>query len=296
MRILVTGASGWIGSACVPELLKAGHEVLGLARSDASAKKISELGATPVLGSFEDLNELRAIAKKAQGVVHLGYIHDFSRMEDAARTDRKVIEIFGEELAGSGGPLIIASGLLGLATGRLGTELDRPDPTVHARIQNAALTLDLAEKRVRSIVVRFAPTVHGSGGDHGFIQVLSSIARERGISGYIGDGSNRWSAVHRLDAASLIQLAVDNAPAGSVLHAASEVGVPAREIAQALGQFHGIPVECIPADQASAHFGWIGMFFGMDAQGSSEMTQKMLGWQPTHPTLLEDIANGYYPG
>jgi nucleoside-diphosphate-sugar epimerase len=296
MRILVTGASGWIGSASVSELLASGHDVLGLARSDAAAATIAGLGAEPVAGSLEDLQGLRRITARVEGVVHLGYVHDFSRMEFAAQTDRAAIEVFAEGLAGTGGPLLIASGTLGLATGRLGTELDRPDPALHPRLRNAAYTLDLASRNVRSMVVRFAPTVHGGGGDHGFMAVLSRIARERGLSAYVGEGLNRWSAVHRLDAAKLVQLAVDKAPADSVWHAVAEEGIATRDIAQALGQYHHLPVAGIPADQARAHFDWIGLFFGMDAPASNAMTRDRLGWAPSHPSLMEDISAGHYPG
>ncbi len=296
MRILVTGASGWIGSASVSELLSAGHEVLGLARSDAAAATISSLGADPVAGSLEDLKGLRRITARVEGVVHLGYVHDFSRMEVAAQTDFAAIEIFAAGLAGTGGPLLIASGTLGLATGRPATELDRPDPALHPRLRNATYTLDLANRGIRSMVVRFAPTVHGGDGDHGFAAVLSRIARERGISAYLGDGLNRWSAVHRLDAAMLVQLAVDKAPAGSVWHAVGEEGLATRDIAEALGQYHHVPVTSVPMDQARAHFDWIGMFFGMDAPASNAITRDRLGWSPSHPSLMQDIAAGHYPG
>lgn len=296
MRILVTGASGWIGSASVSELLSAGHEVLGLARSDAAAATISSLGADPVAGSLEDLKGLRRITARVEGVVHLGYVHDFSRMEVAAQTDFAAIEIFAAGLAGTGGPLLIASGTLGLATGRPATELDRPDPALHPRLRNATYTLDLANRGIRSMVVRFAPTVHGGDGDHGFAAVLSRIARERGISAYLGDGLNRWSAVHRLDAAKLVQLAVDKAPAGSVWHAVGEEGLATRDIAEALGQYHHVPVASVPMDQARAHFDWIGMFFGMDAPASNAITRDRLGWSPSHPSLMQDIAAGHYPG
>ena len=296
MRILVTGASGWIGSASVSELLSAGHEVLGLARSDAAAATITSLGAEPVAGSLEDLEGLRRITARVEGVVHLGYVQDFSRMEAAAQTDLAAIEIFAAGLAGTGGPLLIASGTLGLATGRLGTELDRPDPALHPRLRNATYTLDLATRGIRSMVVRFAPTVHGGGGDHGFVAVLSRIARERGISAYLGDGLNRWSAVHRLDAAKLVQLAVDKAPAGSVWHAVGEEGLATRDIAEALGQYHHVPVASVPMDQARTHFDWIGMFFGMDAPASNAITRDRLGWSPSHPSLMQDITAGHYPG
>ncbi|MBW4049734.1 MAG: SDR family oxidoreductase [Proteobacteria bacterium] len=296
MRILVTGASGWIGSASVSELLAAGHHVLGLARSDEAATKVAALGAEVVRGTLEDLEGLRVIAAEVEGVVHLGYVHDFSKMDVAARTDRAAIETFADVLAGTGGPLLVASGTLGLPPGRAGTERDRPDPAVHPRTANAAYTLGLADRGVRGMVVRFAPTVHGAGGDHGFVAVLSRIARERGVSGFLGEGLNRWPAVHRLDAAKLVQLAVDKAPAGTVLHAVAEEGIPTRDIAEAIGRFHGLPVGSIPMDAAKAHFDWLGMFFGADAPASSAITRELLDWEPTHPALLVDIAAGHYPG
>ncbi len=299
MRILVTGASGWIGSASVTELIGAGHQVLGLARSDSAAARISELGAQVVRGSLDDLDSLRAAAALADGVVHLGYNHDFSQMEAAARTDRAAIEIFAHALEGTGGPLLIASGTLGLAPGRVGTEKDLPAEGAHPRLGNAAYTLSLAERGIRSIVVRFAPTVHGAGGDHGFVATLASIARTKGVSGFIGDGRNRWPAVHRLDAGKLVSMAIGNADGvtpGAVLHAVAEEGIAAREIATALGRSLNVPVESIPADRAQEHFGWLSMFFGADIPASSDHTRQVLGWEPTHPTLLDDIANGHYPG
>ncbi|WP_322103341.1 SDR family oxidoreductase [Paraburkholderia sp. J41] len=296
MRILVTGASGWIGSASVKELIGAGHRVLGLARSEGAAAKIAALGAEVVRGSLDDLDSLRAAAAQAEGVVHLGYNHDFSQMAAAAQTDRAAIGAFADVLEGTGGPLLIASGTLGLAQGRVGTEQDRPAGGGHPRIDNAAYTLGLAGRGIRSIVVRFAPTVHGAGGDHGFVAVLARIARENGASAFIGEGQNRWPAVNRLDAARLVSLAIDKAKPGTVLHAVAEEGVATREIAAALGGFLGVPVESIPADRAQARFNWLSLFFGADIPASSAQTRALLGWKPTHPTLLEDIAAGHYPG
>ena len=296
MRILVTGASGWIGSASVKALISAGHHVLGLARSDASAAIIDKLGAEVVSGSLDDLDSLRTAAAQAEGVVHLGYKHDFSQMAAAAQTDRAAIEVFADVLQGTGGPLLIASGTLGLATGRVGTEADMPSAGMHPRTDNAAYTLGLAERGIRPMVVRFAPTVHGAGGDHGFVAVLARIAREKRISAYLGDGQNRWSAVNRLDAAKLVQLAIDKAAPGSVFHAVAEQGIATRDIATAIGRFLDVPVESIPAERAQQHFDWLGMFFGMDAPASSARTRALLGWNPTHATLLEDIAAGHYPG
>jgi nucleoside-diphosphate-sugar epimerase len=296
MRILVTGASGWIGSASVTELTAAGHHVLGLARTDEAAAKVAALGAEVVRGSLDDLDSLRRATARAEGVVHLGYNHDFSQMSAAAHTDRAAIEAFAQVLEGTGGPLLIASGTLGLATGRVGTEQDMPNPAVHPRVANSGYTLGLAERGIRSIVVRFAPTVHGSGGDHGFVATLARIALEKGVSGYIGKGLNRWPAVHRLDAGKLVQLAIDRTSPGAVLHAVAEEGIPTHDIAVAIGRSLDLPVATVPADHAAEHFGWLAMFFGADAPASSALTRGLLGWEPLQPTLLDDIAAGHYPG
>jgi len=296
MRILVTGASGWVGSASVKELVSAGHQVLGLARNDEAAAKITQLGAEAVRGSLDDLASLRSAAAQAEGVVHLGYNHDFSQMAAAAQTDRAAIEVFADVLQGTGGPLLIASGTLGLAPGRVGREDDIPNVSVHPRIANATYTVGLADRGIRSMVLRLAPTVHGAGGDHGFVAVLARIAREKGVSAYLGEGHNRWPGVNRLDAGKLVRLAIDKAPPGSVLHAVAEEGIATRDIATALGQFLDVPVESIPVERAQQHFDWLGMFFGADAPASSARTRSLLGWEPTHATLLEDIAGGHYPG
>jgi nucleoside-diphosphate-sugar epimerase len=293
MRVFVTGASGWIGSAVVPELLNAGHEVLGLARSDAAAASIAALGADVHRGSLDDPDSLCAGTAASDGVVHLAYNHDFSNMEQAAETDRQAIEAIGATLEGTGGPLLVASGTLGLATGRPGTERDMPDPSGHPRIANAQAALSFATRGVRSSIVRFAPTVHGAG-DHGFVATLVGIARDKGVSAYIGDGANRWPAVHRLDAAALVGRAVDAAPAGSVLHAIAEQGVSTRTIAEVIGRQLDLPVVSVPAEQVSEHFGWLGRFFAVDCPASNDLTRQMLGWEPTHPGLIEDLEEGHY--
>ena len=293
MRVFVTGASGWIGSAAIQELQKSGHQILGLARSDESATKVAALGAEVHRGSLDDLDSLRAGAADADAVVHLGYSHDFSRMVEAAAMDRTAIETMGQALEDRRGALFIASGTLGLAPGHLATEQDQPDPNGHPRIANANLALSYADRGVRASAIRFSPTVHGEG-DHGFIAVLVAIARAKGVSGYIGDGSGRWSAVHRFDAGKLVALAVDKAPAGSILHAVGEEGVPTRDIAEAIGAGLGLPVESIPADQAIEHFDWMGRFFGIDSPASNTATRELLGWEPTHQGLIEDLKAGYY--
>ncbi len=296
MKLLVTGASGWIGSACVAELIAAGHHVLGLARTDEAAAKVANLGAEVVRGSLDDIASLQAAAAQVEGVVHLGYNHDFSQMAAAAQTDRAAIDTFAQVLQGTGGPLLIASGTLGLAPGRVGTEADMPAHAVHPRTGNAAHTLALAERGIRSMVVRFAPTVHGAGGDHGFVAVLARIARAQRVSAYIAEGQNRWPAVHRLDAGKLVQLAIAKAPPGTVLHAVAEEAISTRDIANAIGHFLDVPAASLAADQAKAHFDWLAMFFGADAPASSIRTREVLGWTPKHATLLEDIAAGHYPG
>ncbi len=296
MRIFLTGASGWIGSPTTSKLIDAGHQVIGLARSDQAAATVAGLGAGVVRGSLDDLDLLRAEAARSDGVVHLAFRHDVAFSGDyqaAADSDRLAIEALGSSLEGSDRPLIVASGTLGLAPGRVGTERDRPDPSQHPRIQNAYTALALADRGVRSVVIRFAPTVHGVG-DHGFIATLVDIARDTNVSAFIGEGANRWPAVHRFDAADLVARAVEKSPAGSVLHATAETGVPTRDIAAAIGRQLGLPVAPIPVEQAAGHFRHLGQFFAADAPASSDLTRELLDWQPTGPGLLADIDAGRY--
>lgn len=295
MRVFVTGASGWIGSAVVPELLSAGHTVVGLARSDASAAALEAVGAQTHRGSLDDLESLKAGAADSDGVIHLAFKHDFSDYEGAGRTERAAIETIGGELEGSGRPFLFASGVALLAPGRVATERDGTPYTGPDAPRGGAepLALGSAERGVRPVSLRFAPTVHGDG-DHGFTAALVDIARRTGVAGYIGDGANRWPTVHRLDAAHLVRLALDAAPAGSVVHAVGEEGVPTRDIATAIGQGLGLPVVSIAAEDAPEHFGWLARFFGVDVPASSALTQELLGWTPTHPGLLDDLAAGYY--
>jgi len=298
MKIFMTGASGWVGSAAAAELLAAGHDVVGLARSDESATSIAAAGITPHLGSLDDLDSLRAGASAADAVAHFGFKHDFSDMAGAGRTERAVIEAFGEVLAGSDRPLLFASGLAGLAPGRTVTENDR-NPAEGADSMRGGgenLALSYAERGVRSIALRLAPTVHGAGGDHGFMANIAETARRTGVAGYVGDGANRWPAVNRLDAARLVVLALESSPAGSVVHAAGEEGIAARDIAGAIGAALDLPVASIAEGDAAEHFGWMARFFALDIPASSELTQHRLGWNPSAPGLLADITAGYYPG
>jgi len=294
MRVFVTGASGFIGSAVVPELLGAGHQVVGLARSDSAAAALAAAGAAVRRGDLDDLDGLRAGAAAADGVIHLAYNHDFSQPAAAARTDQAAIAALGGALAGTARPLVIVAGMLGFPAGRVITERDVPAPVAGgARFAGAQAALARAAGGVRAPIVRLAPTVHGAG-DHGFVAALIGIARARGVSGYIGDGANRWSAVHRRDAARLFRLALEGAPAGAVLHGVADEGVPVRAIAAAIGRHLNLPVAAIPREEASAHFGWLALFLGADVPASSALTRELVGWQPTHPGLLEDLDQGHY--
>ena len=304
MRVFVTGASGWIGSAVVPELIGTGHEVVGLARSDASAAALTAAGAQVQRGTVDDLDILRSAAAASDGVIHLAFKHDIAfsgGFESAADADRRAVEAFGEALAGSDRPLVIASGTLMVAPGRVATERDGREAGSAAhlsggpagRAATALLTLSLASRGVRSSVLRLPPTVHGEG-DNGFMATLVGIARDKGVSGYIGGGSNRWPAVHRFDAAHLFRLAAEEAPAGSVLHAVADEGVPIRAIAEVIGRHLDLPVVSIPPEQAGEHFGWLAYFLGADAPASSTLTRELLGWQPTQPGLLDDLDKGHY--
>jgi nucleoside-diphosphate-sugar epimerase len=295
VRVFVTGASGWIGSAVVAELIDAGHEVSGLARSDASAAAVQAAGAEVVRGSLDDLDTLGRTAAAADGVIHTAYVHDFSKMEAAAETDRRAIETLGAALAGSERPLVVTSGTGVLHPGRPVTEDDRHDPSTpgHPRRENESVAIGLADRGVRSSVVRPSPSVHGKG-DHGFVARLTDIAREKGASGYIGDGANRWAAVHRLDTAHLYCLALEQAPAASVYHAVGEEGVATRDIAEVIARHLDLPLVSIDPEDAGDHFGWLGAFFGWDAPASNALTRERLGWEPTHQGLIADLEEGFY--
>jgi nucleoside-diphosphate-sugar epimerase len=303
MKIFVTGASGWIGSAVVPELLGAGHEVVGLARSDASARKLQDAGAIVHRGDLDDPDDLAKAADDSDGVIHLAFQHETAFGGDfatAGAADRRAVEAMGAALAGSDRPFVLASGMVGLSVGRLATENDGlvASPEVRAnpagvRTATALLTLSLRGIGVRASVLRFPPTVHGEG-DNGFMAIFVGIARERGVAGYVGDGSNRWPAVHVSDAARLARLAVEAAPAGSVLHAAGEEGVPFIHIAGAMGRGLGVPTGSVDPAGALEHFGFLGLFAGLDSPASATITRELLGWEVTGPSLLEDLEKGYY--
>ena len=303
MRVFITGASGWIGSAVTAELIGAGHQVVGLARSDASAAALIAAGAEVRRGTIDDLDTLESAATSSDGVIHLAFKHDIAfsgGFQGAADADRRAIDTFGEALADSGRPFLIASGTLGLAPGGVVTERDGHGPAPahmsggpRTRLASAEATLSFAARGVRSSVMRFPPTVHGDG-DHGFMATLVGIARDKGVSGYIGDGSNRWPAVHRLDAAHLVCLALEGAAAGSVLHAVADEGVPIHAIAEVIGRHLEVPVVAISPKNAAEHFGWLAGFLALDSPASSTLTRELLGWQPTNPGLIEDLDEGHY--
>jgi nucleoside-diphosphate-sugar epimerase len=297
MHVFVTGGSGLTGPAVVSELIAAGHSVTGLARSDAAATRLEQLGATVLRGSLEEPAALRAGAEQADGVLHMAFGGDFADPEGLIRRDRNAIEALGSALVGSGKPFASTSGTLVMTPGRVSTEDDPPDATSIGafRIPGEAACLSFATRGVRSSVVRLAPTVHGPR-DVGFIPMLIAAARRTGVSAYIGDGSNRWPAVHRLDAATLFRLALENAPAGTVWHGAGEGGVTLRSIAETIGDKLGLPVRSVSPAEAPGHFGnpFFAAVFGIDAPVSSERTRAELGWRPVHATLLEDLTNGDY--
>ncbi len=292
MKVFVTGATGFIGSAIVQELINAGHQVAGLARSDAGAKSLAAAGAQVHRGDLENLESLRSGAAMSDGVIHTAFIHDFSNYAPAAEKDRRAIETLGAALAGSDRPFIVTSGtMLAQRQGPLATEQDPPNPSFPRKSEEAALAM--ASRGVRVSVLRLPPSVHGDG-DHGFVPVLIGVAREKGVSVYVGDGLNRWPAVHRLDAAHLYRLILEKAPAAATFHGVADEGTPVREIAQVIGRRLKVPVVAKSPEVAADHFGWIGHFFSLDNPASSRLTQELLGWQPKQPGLIRDLEHGRY--
>jgi nucleoside-diphosphate-sugar epimerase len=294
MRVFVTGATGFIGSALVPELINAGHQVLGLARSDAGAQSLTAAGAEVHRGDLEDLDSLRSGAAASDGVIHTAFIHDFSKFAEVSAIDTRAIETLGSVLAGSGRPLIVTSGVALLAQGRAATEDDAPPPVSSSfpRASEAAAA-PFAAQDVRTMVVRL-PQVHDTV-KQGLVSYLLAVARQKGVSAYVGDGLNRWPAAHVLDVARLYRLALEKGTAGARYHAVVEEGVPLRQIAEALGRGLKVPAVSLSREQAAEHFGWLGLFAAMDGPASSALTQERLGWHPTaQPGMIADLDQMRY--
>ena len=292
MRVFVTGAAGFIGTATTRELIANGHQVLGLARSDENAKALEALGAEVHRGSLEDLDSLRKGARETDGTIHLAFIHDFSKFAENAEIDRQAIEAMGEAMAGSNKGFIVTSGTLLVAPGRLATEEDPVRPGFPRVSETAGLAF--AERGVRAMAVRL-PQVHGADGKCGLVSWFLDIAREKGVSAYIGDGRNRWSGAHRLDVARLYRLALEKGVAGTSFHAVADEGVTARDIAEIIGRHLKLPVVSITPEEAPAHFGTMAMFASLDCPSSSALTQQWLGWKPTEIGMIADISRpGYF--
>jgi nucleoside-diphosphate-sugar epimerase len=295
MRVFVTGATGFVGSAVVAELIQAGHRVVGLARSDAGAKSLSAAGAEAHRGDLDDLASLERGVAKSDGVIHTAFNHDFSRFKESCEQERRAIEALGAALAGSDRPLIITSGTALLSPGRLATEDMSITLTANdfPRVVTEETVAMVAKSGVRVSAVRLPPTTHGDG-DHGFVPRLIAIAREKGAAAYVGDGCNRWPAVHRLDAARVYRLVLEKGAAGAQYHAVAEEGVPFREIAGVIGRRLNLPVVAKAPEEADEHFGWFARFAALDCPASSAITRHQLGWQPTQPGLIPDLDRPRY--
>jgi nucleoside-diphosphate-sugar epimerase len=290
MRVFLTGATGFIGSAIIQELLGAGHQVLGLARSEEGAQKLAAAGIEVQRGSLEDLDSLRRGVEATDGVIHTAFIHDFSQYQAAGATDQRAIEALGAALAGSNRPLVVTAGLAGLATGRPGTEEDVPGNIGRVSEQTALAQVPLG---VRATVVRLASSVHDAG-DHGFVPYLIQVARQKGESAYIGEGLNRWPAVHRLDAVRLFRLALEQGTAGTRYHGVGDEGIVFRDLAAVIGRHLNVPVVSKSVEEAAGHLGWMARFASLDMAASSTLTQQWLNWHPSHPGLLADLEQGDY--
>jgi len=295
MKVFVTGATGFVGTAVVKELITAGHQVLGLARSEAAANALKAVGAEVHAGDLENLDSLRSGAAAADGVIHAGFIHDFSRFAEVCEIDRIAIETIGAVLAGSNRPFVVTSGTALVSPGVLATENmgSSHDSMKFPRVSEV-VGLSFASKGVRATTVRLSPSVHGVGDVHGFIPILVNTARQKGVSAYIGEGLNRWNAVHRLDAAHLYRLALEKGEAGTRYHAVGDEFITLKSIAEAIGKHLGIPVVSVSPEQAPEHFGWFAMMASLDCPASSQLTQQALNWHPVHPTLADDLASDIY--
>jgi len=295
MKVFVTGATGFIGTAIVQELISVGHQVLGLARSDASAEALIAAGATVHRGDIEDLNSLRSGAKESDGVIHAGFIHEFARFKEVCEIDKLAIQAIGEALAGSERPFIVTSGTALVSPGKLATEdiIPHADSSAHPRIASEEAADAVAKLGVRVSVLRLSPSVHGDG-DHGFVPMLIDIARKKGISAYVGEGVNRWTAIHRLDAARLYRLALEGATIGARFHGVAQEGIAFKDIAETIGKHLNIPVVSISPEEAADHFGWFAGFAALDVPASSKETREKLNWHPVQPKLIADMGQGSY--